>query len=82
MKELIIGNEYNTNLINKLKTILRELGGKIKIRMDGIAGSQDLQIFDVLINKSKITVEIETYMGIKIAGDDLIINEIERRIKS
>jgi hypothetical protein len=78
--ETIIGNEYDLQLINKLNLVIEEMGGKFKDELTGIAGSQELHQYHAYILDSKVVIEIETYIGIKISGKESIINEILQKL--
>lgn len=76
-KTIIIGNEYDDNLIEKLQNVLLREGAIFSEKIEGIGGSQDYKSYKVKFKNSIINIEIETYVGVSISGELSIINYLE-----
>ena len=77
----VLGAEYDTQLWNAVKQILRDLGA-IKVEDSwGLAGSQELQRLEVMVGNEVVVVEGETYMGLSITTTPEIVNQITARLK-
>jgi hypothetical protein len=71
-----IGAETDDILLEKLKKTL-DNHNAILIKEDNIVvGSQEIQLYDYKIGKDKISVTVETYVGISLSGKESIINKI------
>ncbi len=81
LKTIVLGTEYDNDLIRKLKQILIDKGGKIVEEIKGIGGSQEFKQYSVIIDGVTLIVEIETYIGVSITGPGFIVNGIAHQIK-
>lgn len=75
----ILGDEFDDALRTKLLNVLRGLeaiaagsGGRL------LAGSQDLEELDVIIDGQMLHVEAETYVGLSIDGPVELVARIKR----
>lgn len=71
-----IGAEYDEKVWELLKSAIAALNGKVSDQQWALAGSQELNFFEIDIEGEKIEVESETYMGISISGSSEIIKRI------
>jgi len=71
-----IGAEYDDKVWESLKSAIKELNGKVVDEQWALAGSQELECFEVFIEGSKVEVESETYVGISISGPSPLIKRI------
>lgn len=75
-----IGSECDDNLKSALISALTDFDAK-KINEDIFyAGSQEILKYEFTINEELLEVELETYMGITIHGDEKIIQNLVRKI--
>lgn len=74
---VVLGNEYDYELHKNLKRVLVEMGGVFKESHWGIAGSQEIDEYEVVIKGETINVVSETYIGLSISGSKEILKEIE-----
>jgi len=81
-ESIIIGDEYDNELINLLFIILKEMGAAKINETEALTGSQDYYLASFNINNSIITVEIETYIGITLNGPSELIRIIMDRINN
>jgi hypothetical protein len=82
MKTIILGNEYDITLIEKLKKVLQAEEITLSSKLSGIAGSQDFLSYEFYIKGEKIKIEIETYIGISLIGPEILVNDLSSKIKS
>ncbi|WP_373741543.1 hypothetical protein [Neisseria sp.] len=79
---VIIGNEYDPHTITRLSDALRELRA-VKIgEQSALAGSQDFYSASFQIEGRIITVETETYAGIRLTGHPETVCKIQRKINT
>lgn len=78
--KVLIGNEYDDFLFKTLIDVLKMMNGVIENRLYGIGGSQDIDVFSVNLNGKKILIERETYLGLIISGNKLVIEDIINNI--
>ena len=81
-KTIILGEEYNDDLIANLKNLLREEGAHFINESWGVGGSQDYQRYEVDIKNSILQIEMETYIGISITGESPLVDYIYQRLKN
>lgn len=75
-----IGYEYDDFLFKTLIDVLKMMKGVIENKYYGVAGSQDIDVFSVNLNGEKILIERETYLGLIISGNKLVIEDIINNI--
>ena len=80
LKELIIGKENDILLLEKLKSVLKEMGAEITRELSGLAGSQEYAEYTVDLKGEKLTIELETYIGISLKGPSFLVDEILDRM--
>lgn len=73
-KSVILGSECDEKLSEKIKLTLRGLNAVLLKKDFFVAGSQDIEKQSFLINKHNILIEIETYTGISISGEEVAVN--------
>lgn len=81
-KTVILGSEYNENVWQALKSVLKELGATPQDSSWGVGGSQELTSIKVSIAGKSIEVSSETYVGISISGDSALIDQIGSTVAS
>jgi hypothetical protein len=79
---IILGNEYDISLIEKLKKVLDAEGVVLSSNLAGIAGSQEFISYEFYVKGERIEIEIETYIGISLIGNEIIVNDLARKVKS
>ncbi len=78
-KTLILGDEYDDNLREKLMHFLKKNDAIILDTTQQIAGSQDIEILTVSLFEHNIIIEAETYIGLSITGSEEIIEYIQKK---
>jgi len=76
MKKVILGEEFDDDLREVLKDVLRELGATMLKKDWGVAGSQELETVEVSLRGRIVTIEAETYVGLSVSGHEDDVNEI------
>ncbi|PSK93095.1 hypothetical protein [Taibaiella chishuiensis] len=74
IKTVIIGAEYNKEVIDKLELLLLQEGAALTAQKEGVAGSQDYQCYQVMLSGSMISIELETYTGMAITGNAAVVD--------
>ena len=80
---VVLGDEFDGSLQEKLMNVLRQLGAiPFKPAERYVVGSQDLQIFEVILNGQPLRIESETYIGLSISGSDDLVQQVRRLVLS
>jgi hypothetical protein len=77
----IIGNEYDTHLIEKLKLVLKNNKTVFLNREWSLVGSQEFQEFEIIYKEEPLKIGFETYIGISMIGSQNMIDDITDQIK-
>ncbi len=81
MAKLVLGAEHDLALTNILLEVLRELGAEEVSRNWGVAGSQEINALEYSLDGTPLTVEAETYIGLSLSGEELVIQSIVERVQ-
>jgi len=73
----IIAEEYNSDALEKLKSILNTFDFDCSNAFSGVAGSQEVSHWELHSKIGSIVVELETYIGLSIEGDVKVIEKIK-----
>ncbi|PHR50040.1 MAG: hypothetical protein COA32_02590 [Fluviicola sp.] len=82
IKTVVLGNEYDSDLIERLKTVLLNMNPELKERIEGIAGSQDFIEYKFVFNGKELIINIETYVGISLKGPSKLVDSISNKVKA
>ena len=77
----MLGDEYDDKLRKALLDTLREFGAQPVDHRYGVGGSQEVERFEIEIEGENIEVESETYVGLSIAGNERVVNQIVARVR-
>ncbi len=77
---IVLGAEYDDNLITTLGDVLREFSATLKNKSYGVAGSQEVERWEIVIEDKHIEVVSETYEGLTIAGSKRVVGRIVTRV--
>lgn len=80
MAELHIGAEYDRQAQRRLKDALRKAGARRVGSVWGVFGSQEVSDATYAIGDGRLRVEVETYVGITVSGDDNAIEALSRHL--
>ena len=76
---VILGDEYDSALQDRLMDTLRQMGAiPIAPVSRYLAGSQDLQIFEVMLDGKLLRVESETYIGLSLCGPSDLVAKVRK----
>ncbi|MCF6345180.1 MAG: hypothetical protein L3J00_01780 [Thiomicrorhabdus sp.] len=81
-KTLILGDEYDDKLREKLMHFLQTNNAIILNTTQQIAGSQDIETLTVSLFGHNITIEAETYIGLSITGPEKVIEYVQKEFLS
>ncbi len=81
MAKLVLGAEHDLVLTNILLDVLRELGAEEVSRNWGVVGSQEINTLEYRLDGMPLTVEAETYIGLSLSGEELVIQSIVERVQ-
>lgn len=79
-RTVILGPEYDNDLLATLRDVLNELGGDVHAQSWGVGGSQELATSEVKIGSQFVFVEAETYIGLMIRGPADLVGKIEAMV--
>jgi hypothetical protein len=80
VKRIVLGAEYDERLRQLVRETLLRLGAKELSRKNAIGGSQEVEFLEVEVAGQRLFVEAETYIGLSIAGDPDLVDQIHRII--
>lgn len=79
---LILGDEYDDALRERLMAVLRQLGAQAQgPTQAGMAGSQELLTLDLLVQGQPLRVESETYVGLSISGPADLLERVRALVE-
>ena len=81
-KLVVLGNEYDDKLRERLLEVLQEMGAKPTDHWKGVGGSQELERLEVNLEAKSVVVEAETYVGLTITGDAVLVDDVARRVRA
>lgn len=64
----VVGDEYDEAAFARLKRALGDLQYSVRDRWNGVAGSQDIQHWTAVGPGGQLTIESETYVGLRLKG--------------
>lgn len=82
MHTVNLGNEFDVQLWKTLKSVIHDLGGQVAHNSWGVAGSQEIDRFEVKLMGTLIVVESETYIGITLTGSPSVVAKIQQLVAS
>lgn len=73
----ILGDEFDASLRDRLSKALRGLDAqRIGVDRRAIAGSQELEEYEVMIGGMRLHIVSETYMGLSISGPANLVERV------
>jgi hypothetical protein len=78
---VVLGDEFDDALRTRLMSALKKLGAMQAGTKDRfVAGSQELENLDVVIDGSRLHIEAETYVGLSITGSPQLTEQVRRLV--
>jgi hypothetical protein len=78
---VVLGPEFDERLRGALLDVLAQLGGRAVGHDWGVAGSQELEGFEVDLEGHRLLIEAETYAGLSIEGPSELVERIRRMVE-
>jgi hypothetical protein len=78
---VVLGAEHDTELRLTVLAVMRDLGAVEKDTSWAVAGSQELEQLATTFGNRTVRVEAETYIGLSITGDPILVSEIAGRVR-
>lgn len=79
--KIVLGNEYDQLLRKVTTAVLLKNNGIILNKDWAIGGSQEVEQLEARVGDNNILVEAETYIGLSISGDSILIETLANQIK-
>lgn len=79
-KSINVGEEDDDAMLDRVVKVLQDMGAQHVSTDRVMGGSQDLQTLRVDLDGQTIVVEAETYIGITVTGNDVLVDEIASRL--
>lgn len=76
----VLGPEIDPELRAALLGALRGMGAEEVARNWGVAGSQEIETVEFMLDGRPLTVEAETFVGLSVTGEAGAVEEIVARI--
>jgi phage gpG-like protein len=80
-RTVVLGPEYDPSTQSAFAEAIKQLGGIESDRSWGIGGSQEVTTRNISFPNGTIHIEEETYMGLKISGDEEIVEQVAAYMK-
>lgn len=77
----MLGDEYDDKLRKVLLDTLREFDAQPVNDWHGVGGSQEVERLVIQIEGENIEVESETYIGLSIAGNEILVSRIAAEVR-
>jgi hypothetical protein len=78
MSRLVLGDEYDNAVFQRLSKAVARLGGTIKRREWALGGSQEVTTFDIELPEGKLEAIAETYIGLSLCGPGTLVARVAR----
>lgn len=75
-----IGAEWDTVLLIRLRDVVTGWGGTMTETLRGVAGSQDIAEFEILLEGLVVVVTAETYMGLRLRGPESLVDRLVKEL--
>ncbi len=73
MHQLLLGDEYDDALFERLCKAVVRLGGSIKDREWVVGGSQEVTTFEIELPDGRLEAIAETYVGLSLSGPEALV---------
>ena len=80
MTEVVLGDEYDDALFERLVAEVSALGGSITDKEWNLGGSQEKTVFEISLPDGNIEAVTETYVGLSLRGTPLLVERLARRV--
>ncbi len=80
MTEIVLGDEYDDALFERLAAEVAALGGSIIDKEWALGGSQEMTVFQISLPDGSIEAVAETYVGLSLRGTTSLVEQLARRV--
>lgn len=80
MTEIVLGDEYDDALFERLVAEVAALGGSITDKEWNLGGSQEVTVFQISLADGNIEAVAETYVGLSLRGKPSLVEPLARRV--
>lgn len=80
MTEIVLGDEYDEALFERLVAEVSALGGSITDKEWTLGGSQEKTVFEISLPDGNIEAVTETYVGLSLRGTPSLVERLARRV--
>jgi len=81
-EQWIVGPEFESQLLSTLEVSLKALGYTLDAKSWGVGGSQELSVWAVQGPKGMLTIQAETYVGLSVSGEPMLVKELRHHFAS
>lgn len=81
MQELTLGAEFDIDLRRLLFDAVRMLGGSVGASSWSLAGSQEVEAFELRFPNGTVAATEETFMGLVLKGNDDLVTAIALKVR-
>lgn len=80
MTEIVLGDEYDDALFERLVAVVAAHGGSITDKEWTLGGSQVMKVFQISLPDGSIEAVVETYVGLSLRGAPSLVEPLARRV--
>jgi len=80
MTDIVLGDEYDDVLFERLVAEVEALGGSITGREWTLGGSQEMTVFEISLPGGRIEAVTATYVGLSLRGTPSLVEQLARRV--
>jgi hypothetical protein len=80
MTEILLGSEYDDDLVCRLVAEVEAMGGAVTDKEWVLGGSQEITTFEISLPDGKLEAVAETYVGLFLRGAAPLVESLARRV--
>lgn len=80
MIEVLIGDETDDDLLERLSANVRSLGGSIKNSGWALGGSQEITTYKIALPQGNLEAVAETYIGLSLRGPEELVSLLAKSV--
>lgn len=80
MTEVVLGDEDDDALFERLVAEVAALGGSITDKEWTLGGSQEMTVYNIALPDGNIEAVAETYVGLSLRGTPSLVERLARRV--
>jgi len=80
MYQLLLGDEHDKALFERLCKAVARHGGTVTKREWGLGGSQEVAVFEINLPDGRLEAVAETYVGLSLIGPESVVARIAREV--